>query len=84
MFVLLLASVVTLILGGGLGYALSGKIAAPKRVWGLLAWGFAVLLAASIGQGTSLVSIFGFTIYLNYFLMSLVLGAFLGLLARHR
>jgi len=84
MFLQFLASIVTLFLGGGVGYALSGKVAAPKRVWGLLPWGFAVLLAASIGRGTSLVSIFGLTIYLNYFLMSLVLGAFLGLLARHR
>lgn len=83
MVVQILGSFVTLILGVLIGYALSSKVAAPKSVWGILLYGLAVVVAERIGVDTRLLSVFGFSIYVNQFLMSLVLGLLLGLFIRN-
>ena len=84
MVVQIFGSVVTLALGVLAGYGLSSKVSPPKSVWAMLLWGLAVVIAERIGVDTRLISIFGFVIYVNQFLMSLILGALLGLIIRNR
>ncbi len=79
-----LAGIVTLAMGGLLGYALSSRIPAPRRVLDVVGWGLAVLVAAYMGRDTRVVSAFGFAIFANNLLMSLILGALLGVFIRNQ
>jgi uncharacterized membrane protein YjjB (DUF3815 family) len=77
-----LGNLITLCVFAGLGAFISRWFKLPVRslTWGLLALG--ALLGSFVGRGTSILSLFGFEVLLNWAIASCCVGTLIGLYAR--
>lgn len=78
----LLSRLITYLVFGWVGYVWAKRLALPARPVDWFLWLIALLLAGSIGIGTRLVDVFGFTILLDDLLQALVLGVLINFVLR--
>jgi hypothetical protein len=74
----------TLLLFGTTGYHIAGKLRWPARMWTVAIIVISTLVAVYVGVSLRLISIYGFTIYLNWALTSFGLGAIFNILLRRK
>jgi hypothetical protein len=79
-----IGNIVTFMLAAAAGYALSAKVAAPRRWAGWMGWIAVLFVAGFIGVDTAIISIFGFAIYVNVLLQGLVFGLLASMAIRRR
>ena len=77
-----LSFLTTLLFFGTAGYLTAKRFKRPVRVWIVVIVIIATALAVYVGVSVMLVSIFGFTIYLNWALSAFGLGMVFNLLIR--
>ena len=77
-----IALLTALLIFGTAGYWVAKRIKRPVRTWTLVIVIVATASAAYVGISVALVSIFGFTIYLNWVLSAFGLGMIFNLLIR--
>ena len=78
----LLSRLITYLVFGWVGYAWASNRSQPARLVDWVLWLIALLLAGSIGIGTRLVDVLGFTIFLDDVLQALVLGVLINFVLR--
>jgi len=79
-----LALITSLLVFGTAGYLSAGRLRRPVRTWTVVIIIAATAVAGYTGVSTLLISVLGFTIYLNSALSSFGLGMILNLLIRRK
>ncbi len=74
----------TLLIFGAIGYWVAGKLKRPVPISTVIIIIVATALAVYVGISVRLISIFGFTIYLNWALSAFGLGMIANLLIRRK
>jgi hypothetical protein len=80
----ILSLLATLLLFGTIGYHVAKKLRWPVRMWTVVIIVISTLMTVYVGVSLRLISIYGFTIYLNWALTSLGLGAIFNILFRRK
>jgi hypothetical protein len=75
----IISFVFTFIVLGGVGYLSARRFKQPVAVYNWVLLILATILAGFVGIGGHLISVFGFTIYLNWCLQAFGLGLIIGL-----
>jgi hypothetical protein len=75
-----ISRLITILLFSFIGFSLSRKVAAPKRLTWLVGLAVGIIVVGYIGVNTALASIFGAALYLNSLMQGLGIGLFTGFL----